>query len=195
MSCWKTWLGMMAMICGLQSAARSEPIAFLVGEYPSQKLHNDSYVIVIDDANGPLISHARTLAAWVEAGEPEASMPDDRIVVTEIQPGSNDINRNWLVPHAQPWSWHAVGEPSFVGSTIEILDGWPTFIEDDVPGWMANTNGYVGFWGYTVIRELGPVAEIPEPSALVLAALGLCFSASRLRCQKRASMGQSFLSR
>lgn len=173
MKSWMSWLGAMLLVSLMPLKARSEPIAFLVGEYPSQKVHNDSYVITIDDTNGALISHARQLAAWVQAGEPVATMPDDRIVLTAIEPGVNPINRNWLIPNSDAWNWRPVGEPSFVGSTIEILDGWPTFIEEDVTGWMANTNGYVGLWGYTVIRELGPVAEIPEPSALVLAGLGM----------------------
>jgi hypothetical protein len=78
------------------------------------------------------------------------------------------------------WNWHVVGVDGFFGTTAEILDGWPTFVEDDVSGWIANTQGKIGFWSYTVVEELA----VPEPSGLLLAALGaLALLARRQRRQ------------
>ena len=77
-------------------------------------------------------------------------------------------------------------------------DGWPTYIENDVAGWIDNTDGnglgqpggggvgHIGFWNYTITAELtGPPTElrpistaIPLPAALpvgmmMLGALGV----------------------
>jgi hypothetical protein len=38
-----------------------------------------------------------------------------------------------------------------------------------VPGCIQNTNGKIGFWGYTVVEEL----VVPEPAAIRLAGCGL----------------------
>lgn len=150
------------------STTLGAPIQFLVGE-PSSPQRSDSYVILIDEQDEPRLQRARALVAWVEAGADLAFAPDDRIVWTEIAAGANGINRNLLAPGEPTWSWHPIGTPDFVSFTIEILDGWPSFVESDVDGWMANTGGAIGFWGYTVTREIGPV---PEPNSVWLLLLG-----------------------
>jgi hypothetical protein len=62
------------------------------------------------------------------------------------------------------------------------VDGTPTLVEDDVPGWLQNTNSSIGFWNYTVVRELPnypavipppPANAIPLPAAFPAAALTL----------------------
>jgi hypothetical protein len=145
------------------------PIAFLVAERPSQASNNDSYVIVIDDSNTALIGHARSIVAWIQGGENPATEPDDKIIVTAIEKGPNGINRDLLAPGEPLWSWHPVGTPEFFGATIEILDGWPSFVEGDIDGWIANTGGNIGFWSYTVVSELGVV---PEPGTVWLGLYG-----------------------
>ena len=63
---------------------------------------------------------------------------------------------------------------------IELIDGNPTSLESDVPGWIANTKrddpnvGHIGFWNYTVIAELsaGPVT-VPFPPGAATGAVGL----------------------
>lgn len=163
--------------------ARSESIAFLVSELPSQVVHGDSYVITIDDNDATRLAQARAIAAWVAAGEPVKNEPMDRIIVTSIAAGANGINRDFLARGLPEWSWHPVGTPEFAGFTAEILDGWPTFVEEDVPGWIANTRGRLGFWSYTVTRELGPTSQIPEPASLTL--LGTAFAGLLLLRSRR----------
>ena len=73
-------------------------------------------------------------------------------------------------------------------AALSIYDGWPGFVEQDLPGWLANTEGIIGFWNYTVVAEL---QVAPEPGGLSLlgtAAFGL-LSFARLR--RRADAGRT----
>lgn len=117
--------------------------------------HGDAFVITIPESETSLISHARALVEWVVAGGQPAKSPGASIVVAQIVSGSDGVNRNYLESDEALWSWHTVGTPYFADSTIEILDGWPSFVEQDVEGWIENTNGQIGFWHYTVVEELG----------------------------------------
>ncbi|MBN1919071.1 MAG: hypothetical protein JW889_14290 [Verrucomicrobia bacterium] len=166
----------------------AETVYFVVGEWPGQEIYGDSYVVPIQR---PLdIQHARDL---ITLG-PEAV--GDPIVVAAIEAGADGINRDWLAPGAPEWSWHVTEFQSFAFATIEILDGYPTFVESDVAWWIENTNqpsapemGYIGFWGYTIIAELPPVPELPVPS-LTLACLASCLMFFRVR----KSLAQTTLS-
>jgi len=152
--------------------APAEIIYFLVGEWPGQEVYHDSYVLPLEDPTA--IAHARDL---ITLG-PEVA--GDPIVVAQIAAGADGINRDWLAPGHPEWSWHVTQFDTFAFATIEILDGNPQLVEDDVDGWIQNTNGYIGFWGYTVIDEL---AEIPEPSLLGVSVLALmCCLRFRKRC-------------
>ena len=124
--------------------AQSETIRFLVSEFDTPA-HGDSYVLPLTDPDD--IAHARRL---ITKG-PGSGAP---LVVAKIAKGANGINRSPLAAGAPPWSWHVSEFEGFVDSTIEILDGWPTYVESDIDGWIANTNGYIGFWSYTVTAEL-----------------------------------------
>ena len=106
-----------------------------------------------------LLSHARLLIDWIAAGGNPLDSPGATILVSDVAAGADGVNRNFLADGAPSWSWRTIGTPSFADFTIEILDGWPTFVESDVEGWIANTNGQIGFWGYTVVAELGPLIE------------------------------------
>lgn len=161
------WGFAFVLTAAVASPARAGKIEFLVAEPPWLVHNEDSYVVAIDESRSDLIAHARALADWVAAGGDQANSPGATIVVAPVAPGADGINRNVLAPGEPLWSWHVAGDPSFTDFTIEVLDGWPTFVEEDVPGWIANTNGHIGFWNYTVVAELGQL--VPEPSSLGLA--------------------------
>jgi len=137
-------------VCGAlalnTASANASTNYFLVAEWPRAVVHGDSFVIAL--TNSAHISHARDLIA---RGPENAGSP---IIVANIAAGADGLNRNLRTNSAQPWSWHVTGVTGFANFTIEILDGWPTFLESDVPGWIQNTGGRIGFWGYTVVAEL-----------------------------------------
>jgi hypothetical protein len=161
---WIAWFAALGAAC---SAAEAAPIAFLVAERPGAVVHGDSYVLVLE-AQADL-DHARALIQdAVAAGAP--------IVTARIAAGADGLNRDHRAPGAPPWSWHLTQFDGFADLTIELCDGWPAFVEADVAGWIANTEGQICFWQYTVVEELGPV---PEPGrALLLAAGGACLAAA-----------------
>ena len=143
----------MCMMAVALAISRAEAIPFLVAESSGQEIHGDLYVLPLDDMND--ILHARNLIQFGFAiGAP--------IAVAEIAKGADGINRDLLSAGAPEWSWHVTGFLGFVDYTIEILDGWPSFVESNVDGWIDNTGGFVGFWSYTV------VAEVPEPATIGL---------------------------
>lgn len=129
------------------------PVYFLVAELPGAEVHNDSYVLPLTRADH--IEHARDL---IEHGSDAVGA---HIVVANMRAGADGINRNLRAEGEPAWSWHVTGMIDFADATMEILDGWPSFVEQDVAGWIANTcfdepatEGTLGFWGYTVVEEL-----------------------------------------
>ena len=118
---------------------------FVVAEHPGFERHNDSYLLALDKPAD--IEHANRL---IEEGPAIGGA----IVVAGIEPGADGINRNVRSVGAPEWSWHIAEFQGFADLTVEILDGWPTFVEDDVNGWIANTGGAIGFWGYTIVDQL-----------------------------------------
>ena len=133
--------------------ANAATVYFVVSEIDPNKPHRDSYVLPLESSND--IAHARDLITnGTSAGSP--------IAVAHIAEGADGINRNILAAGEPLWSWHVDQFQGFADATIELIDGWPTFVESDVQGWINNTNGVVGFWSYTVTAELTPV---PLPTA------------------------------
>jgi hypothetical protein len=140
-------------------AASPPPRYFVVAESPSLGacVRCDAYLVPL--SNPQDIAHAREL---IDTGG-AASAP---IVVAEMEAGSDGINRDVLAVGEPLWSWHVTDFVGFVDVTAEIFDGWPGFVESDVAGWIENTRsspgdpGVVGFWHYTVVRE------VPEPGSL-----------------------------
>jgi hypothetical protein len=135
------------------ASAPAAPVYFLVAELPGEETHNDSYVLPLTRADH--IEHARDL---VEDGH-EAT--GTYIVVAHMRAGADGINRDLRADGAPAWSWHVSDMIDFADATMEILDGWPSFVEQDVAGWIDNTcfdeggtEGTLGFWGYTVVEEL-----------------------------------------
>jgi hypothetical protein len=146
------------------AASIAAPVYFVVSELPGQEEHHDSYIVPLE--NPADIAHARDLIArGAAAGE--------TIVVANIAAGSDGINRNEVAPGKPLWNWHVTSFESFADVTIEILDGWPSDVAKDVPAWIANTNGAIGFWSYTITAELtGPS---PSPVPLPAGAAGGAF--------------------
>jgi hypothetical protein len=153
-------VALVTIIGTLAAEARAEFISFLVAERPGRVTHGDSFVLRL--SNPDEIAHAREL---IVRG------PDvgGAIILARIAPGADGINRDYRAPGAPPWSWHVTEFLGFADFSAELYDGWPTFVERNVPGWMANTGGTIGFWNYTVIAEL---PAVPEPSGLVLFGTG-----------------------
>lgn len=105
--------------------------------------HGDSYVLPLHRPED--IAHARALIADRET-EP--------IVLARIARGAGDPPNQNLAGDGETWSWHVVEFLGFADFTIEIYDGWPGYVEDNLDAWFANTGGIVGFWNYTVTDEL-----------------------------------------
>ena len=132
---------------------------FIVGEFPGTESRGDSYILPLYQPDD--IAHARDLIL----NGPQIGGP---LVVAEIMAGSDGINRNWGAPGAPVWSWHVTQFIEFGDFTIEILDGSPTMVEENIEWWIGETStgapdvGRIGFWGYTVIGELSP--EISDPA-------------------------------
>ena len=150
-------------------ACLAGPTYFVVAERPGLEEHGDSFVLPLTEAAD--IAHARDL---IERGPEAAGTP---MVFAEVLPGADGINRNVLADGEPLWSWHVSKFEGFADGGIELVDGWPTFIEQDVEGWMANTRrdledpdapGHIGFWNYTVVAELdaAPPAAVPLPAGV-----------------------------
>lgn len=165
----------------LVTAASAARIEFGLAELPGSDGNGDSFVVAIDESQAELIAHARALIDWVESGSNPETSPGATILAADMAAGPDGINRNFLAPGEPLWSWHVVGTPEFADFTIEIVDGWPSYVEQDVQGWIANTNAAIGFWSYTVVAELGRVVPEPASIGLILLALTSCGVWRRLR--------------
>jgi hypothetical protein len=116
----------------------------------------ESYLLPLND---PLhIAQARAFLANGEASGVGA------IVVAQIRAGGDGLNRNLRAPDQRRWSWHVAGFVEFADFTIELCDGWPGFVEEDVAGFIANTDARICFWGYRLTAELpqAPTMAIVE---------------------------------
>lgn len=123
-------------------------IYFLVEELTEE--HGDSYVLQLSDPAH--IAEARAIIAGTS---------DPKIVLAEIAEeragtyNNKDLNTN------SDWSWYCDEFLGFYDNTIEIYDGWPGYVEENYDEWVENTrgngeNGVIGFWNYTVTREVEP---------------------------------------
>ena len=103
--------------------------------------HGDSYLIYLEKR-----SDIDTANAIIHDPK-NTTIP--KIVVAEIENGGDGINGN-VTGDGKLWNWRVKRFDGFAENTIEILDGWPTYLESDVDGWISITNGFIGFWGYTI---------------------------------------------
>ncbi len=163
--------------CACVSASYAAPTYFLVAEPPAQRLHGDSFVVPIENPDD--ITHARDL---ISRGREVAG---SSIVFAQIVKGADGHNRDLLDPEQPDWSWHVSRHTDFGDLGIELLDGWPTHVQQNLDEWIRATGevietkrggpatGNIGFWNYTVVAELRdytpalpPIASIPLPGAL-----------------------------
>lgn len=151
----------LVLLLSCSTLAHAAPIHFVVSEIDPIGGHGDSYILPLEAAAD--IAHARDLIV-------NGTAAGSSIVVAHIVAGADGINRDVLAAGEPLWSWHVDRFEGFADMTAEILDGWPGFVEQDVAGWIGNTNGYIGFWNYTVTAEL-PVI-VPLPGAWLLLASG-----------------------
>jgi len=135
----------LSLLLGLVVPLQAETIYFLVGEiYP---YHNDCYVLPLEDPFD--IAHARDLINY----GPDIGLS---IVVAYIDWGVS-INRNYVSPGLPGWSWYVPQFIGFADITAEILDGWPTAVEEGM-----FQGSIIGFWAYTVVAELGTFSEMQK---------------------------------
>jgi hypothetical protein len=132
---------------------------FLVGYWLNGRLVGSSYVLPLSRPED--IAHARYLVSLGPAvwDGPESTRP---LVVAKIAYKKDGINRDYMSPTFREWSWHVVEFLAFADVTVEVLDGSPWLVEQgDFAGGET-----IGFWSFTVVRELGPVplylSVIPE---------------------------------
>ena len=167
----KRVIGVLSILILATATAHAGPVYFVVAE-PAGQVHNgDSFVLALED---PLdIAHARDLIA---RGPQVAGAS---IVFAEIVAGSDGINRDVLAAGEPLWSWHVSKFEGFGDIGIELTDGWPSFVEQDVASWIANTSsnqsdpnepGHIGFWSYPVVAELGTAGGGAAPPAVPLPA-------------------------
>ena len=167
----------LALLTGvLSGAARSDAATtyFLVAERPGQAVNGDSFVLPLTESAD--VSHARDL---ISLGPDNAGAP---IAFARIAAGTDGINRDLLAPDQHDWSWHVTEFQGFGDVGIEILDGWPSYVEQNRDTWLRETNSSIGFWSYTVVRELPnypavvpppPANAIPLPAAFPIGAITL----------------------
>ena len=163
----KSFCRALILILCLVKLKAAETIYFLVAEPPGRALGYDSYVLPLSKQED--IDHARYL---ISLGQSDFSGSHAALVVAKVGPGKDGINRNYVDQRFSEWSWHVVEFRGFGDRTIEILDGAPTYVEND-PSWYLGNDGrqgLIGFWNYTVVRELGPtplyLSIIPEQQDL-----------------------------
>jgi hypothetical protein len=161
-----------ALVVLLSGVARAGTVLFVVAERPGVSEHGDSFVLPLSGPDD--VAHARDLIA---RGPEAAGAP---IVFAEVSAGPDGVNRNVLADGEPLWNWHVSAFEGFGDIGIELIDGNPTLVEEDVAGWIANTRrgesdtaGHIGFWNYTVVAELDQPPTVPLPPALPAASLGL----------------------
>lgn len=165
----------------LACTVAGETVYFLVGPLPRIWNNRESYVLPLSKEED--INYARYLISRNQLGllDGDRSILDgDRsIVVAYITTGMDGINRNYLDPRFPGWSWHVSEFIAFAQITIEILDGGPALLENEFDWAHQTATGKyeIGFWSFTVVRELGPtplyLSILPEGDNLQLYWTGL----------------------
>jgi hypothetical protein len=165
-----------ALVGAAGGPAAAATVEFLVAEPPGHAVHGDSYVLPLSAKAD--IDHARDL---IERGA-AAGAP---IAVAQIAAGADGRNRDVRAPGEPLWSWHVTEFQGFGDFAIELCDGWPGYVEQDVERWIANTNGAICFWSYTV------VAELPEPGVAPGLAIGAAALLAAARARARGRRGSA----
>ncbi|MCL4548251.1 MAG: hypothetical protein M1495_06755 [Bacteroidetes bacterium] len=117
-------------------------VYFLVAE--TNPNHNDSYILPLTKPED--IKHAREIIGGT-------GTTSNKIVVAKIAKGNGAYVNKDLIG-GKTWSWYVSDFIGFADNTIEILDGYPTYVEENLDEWIRITSGKIGFWTYTVTREV-----------------------------------------
>lgn len=159
----------------LACTVAGETVYFLVGTVSRiWDRKNESYVLPLSKEED--INYARYLISRNQLGFLEG---DRAIVGAYVTAGMDGINRNYLDPRFPGWSWHVSEFLGFAEVTIEILSGSPDLLENSFDWAHQTATGKyaIGFWGFTVVRELGPaplyLSIVPEGDNLQLYWTGL----------------------
>jgi hypothetical protein len=97
---------------------------------------DETFRVRIEDPD--LIAQARRILAGEEP---------QKIVTGQLAAGDGGFN--------DPWSWHILpGTVGFAEAAIELCDGKPSFVEDDLTYWL-NTVGTYCPWSAQIIAEEG----------------------------------------
>jgi len=141
-----TFFAVAAMLASA-SATAQEVVWFVVAENPDlQVAHGDSYLLPLSRPED--IANARLRIAQGSSSGVGA------IATVTIAAGGDGFNRDVRGAGTPAWSWHVTGFSGFGDFAIELCDGWPTFVEQDVQAFIANTGGVLCFWNYAVVAEL-----------------------------------------
>lgn len=126
-------------------------VYFLVTERSPDK--GETFILPLKDPAD--IAEARDL---IESDE-------DKIVLARITTNDSDnYSLNKDINNKRTWSWHISQFDGFADFSIEIYDGWPSYVEENYEEWVANTkgsgtHGIIGFWNYSISREVS-VSEL-----------------------------------
>ncbi|MEN8154370.1 MAG: hypothetical protein ABFR75_10135 [Acidobacteriota bacterium] len=124
-------------------------VYFLVSEINPNHMY--SYILPLKDPDD--ISKADNIIKGLSRKQ---------IVVAKINQGSGDgvyLNRDLSGPGNRIWSWYVTEFDSFADVTMEILDGNPLIVENNIDDWIRMTDGFIGFWNYTITRRVN-ISEI-----------------------------------
>ncbi len=147
-----------AWLSSVAADETNETIYFLVAKpkVNDAVVQRDSYILPLSRPED--IDHARYLISLGRSIFEDDGVLHRTIVGARVGPGKDGINRNYFDPTFPEWSWHVVEFLEFSDVSADILNGSPTELEDD-PAWYSGIDprrGGIGFWAYTVVRELGP---------------------------------------
>ena len=127
--------------------AAQETVWFVVAENPIiQIAHGDSYLLPLSRPED-IADARRRIAEGPDSGV-------GSIATVTIAAGGDGFNRDVRGAGTPAWSWHVIGFGGFGDFAIELCDGWPTFVEQDVQAFIANTAGEMCLWDYSVVAEL-----------------------------------------
>jgi hypothetical protein len=138
------------------TTARAETVWFVMAEV--QEFHGDSFLLPLSDPEHIAQARAR-LAQGAASGV-------GSIASARIAAGADGLNRDVRAPGAPLWSWHVTAFDGFADATIELCDGWPTFVERDPVAFIRNTGGAICFWSYQLVAELPAAPAFAVSDAL-----------------------------
>lgn len=143
----------LCLLAGCAGGSAVTPTYFVIAERFAA--NHDSYLLPLTRPED--IAQARFIMSNIDGG--------GQIAVARIARGSFDGHAHNCDPlnGGRRWSWHVSQFLGFSDATIELMDGTPTLVEADLDYWLGPGMGEIGFWGYTVSREISPAELPPTP--------------------------------